>query len=598
MMTSPFGEDAGALRSMRCCKRMTASDAPGIFVAFIPIGNHRCTTVAPRHRFAAAWAFRPSIPGRFFVMGIVRRSVRYFSLLAALLGGVMVLGAPGEAASPACAPGQPCPSDVGGPVLHNLKIVNLYMSSDWDSDNAGFNISKNAINDFTRKLASGSYFAAAESDYGINSVSYAGDYDATGASRVLCPTPSIGGYTDFFTIEAWISCMTSAGPSPINSSTLGVTATTGNIAPPDDDTLYVVYVPKGTNITDFTFGTCDDYGAYHFFTEVPKWNWDCSLFRCIDCFADFCSPLCCACGPFCGPNLSTQRVAYAVVPAECSGGDIGTLSVLATHEIIEAATDPVPARGWIDPISLDYLITGQMLRAGEVADICSSAGAVPTSPVTMSDGNRVAPYWSNSGMACYPTPAVPLSFDVAPFDAGDTRFFTGTGDWSIGDYKAECAQNQKLIGISATAVSPELRAHSALCVSTSETIARGARTHGSSGSDDRADFGTGDWDVGYTKAECDVGELITGISQTSDLHLSKIQCGIIENEVGNADQSCTALIFSSTSDNQLSTEPGDWAGGFSKNQCRSNQYLKGVSSNATTGEIHALLCCDVGPFPH
>jgi hypothetical protein len=196
-----------------------------------------------------------------------------------------------------------------------------------------------------------------------------------------------------------------------------------------------------------------------------------------------------------------------------------------------------------------------------------------------------------------PTPPAP-TFEVATFDAGDTRFFTDTGDWSYGDYKAECAQNQKLIGISATAVSPELRAHSALCVSTWDTMARGATTHSFDGGDDRADTATGDWDVGYTKAECDMDETITGISQTGDLRLSKIQCGWIESEVGNSDQGCTTLVFSSTSDNQLASDPGDWAIGFSKNQCRSNQYLKGVSSNPTTGEIHALLCCDAVPFPH
>jgi hypothetical protein len=77
-----------------------------------------------------------------------------------------------------------------------------------------------------------------------------------------------------------------------------------------------------------------------------------------------------------------------------------------------------------------------------------------------------------------------------------------------------------------------------------------------------------------------------------------LECGWIVTETGSNVAACTTLVFSTSSDNQLSTEPGDWAVGYSKNQCRPNQYLKGVSANAGTGEIHAILCCDPTPWPH
>jgi hypothetical protein len=104
----------------------------------------------------------------------------------------------------------------------------------------------------------------------------------------------------------------------------------------------------------------------------------------------------------CGPVVHSQRFAYAVVPAQCSGGNLNQLTVLATHEIIEAATDPIVPTGWIDGTSAAFLVNQQMLKSGEVADICSSTGAFPNSAVTMSDGNRVAPYWSVSSSGCEP----------------------------------------------------------------------------------------------------------------------------------------------------------------------------------------------------
>jgi hypothetical protein len=209
-------------------------------------------------------------------------------------------------------------------------------------------------------------------------------------------------------------------------------------------------------------------------------------------------------------------------------------------------------------------------------------------------------FYENYGQAGSTTVA-DVTFQVAAFDVSDTRFFVDSGDWSVGYLKAECAQNEKLIGISATAVSPEIHANAALCVSTPISFVRtgfGLTTHHLDGADDRADASTGDWDIGYTKAECGVGEAVTGVSQSPDLKLKQIQCSWIESESANNVHACTALPFSSTSDNRLTNDPGDWAVGYSKNQCRSNQYLKGISSNSATGEIHSLLCCDSTPFPH
>jgi hypothetical protein len=315
-----------------------------------------------------------------------------------------------------CQPDTPCLTSDDDTVLGNLKIVNLFMSSDWDSDNAGTDMTRDAINAFTQRLVASSYFSAAATDYdgAGRSVSFGGAFDATGLSRGLCLTPSIGGVTDAIGIHAWITCMANAGPIPVSVSDLGLNATVGNIPQPDDGTLYVIYVPKGTNIVDKLGSvgarTCQDFGAYHFFTDVGKWDFDCSL-NCDHCAFDFCAPLCCICAPSCGPTIRDQTAAYAVVPAECAGNMNG-LMPNATHEIIEAAVDPIVPLGWLDRTSLSPLfplVNGEVLKSGEVADICSFEGARPTDTVTMPDGNRVAPYWSTSAPngaagagACYP----------------------------------------------------------------------------------------------------------------------------------------------------------------------------------------------------
>jgi hypothetical protein len=185
-----------------------------------------------------------------------------------------------------------------------------------------------------------------------------------------------------------------------------------------------------------------------------------------------------------------------------------------------------------------------------------------------------------------------VQYNVAQFDTGDTRFFDGSGDWAVGSYKAECAANEKLIGVSGTAYGPLIQAHGALCVSTTDSLMRtgwGLSTHSLTGWDDRADTETGDWAA---------TEAITGISQTPGLAVSSIQCSAIQTEIGNNDAGCTALQFTNDANHQLSSDPGDWSVNFVKNQCRPDQYMKGVSSSPSTGEIHAILCCNPVFYPH
>src|SRR5262249_55174596 len=116
----------------------------------------------------------------------------------------------------------------------------------------------------------------------------------------------------------------------------------------------------------------------------------------------------------------------------------------ASHEIIEAAVDPIVGVGWInnsivtdsDDGFFDKLVNSFSnistdLKAGEVADICQEGGTLtgppafqhptPSIPIPASDPSLgtsflVAPFWSNQQNACAPfVPKSTLTFGTPSF---------------------------------------------------------------------------------------------------------------------------------------------------------------------------------------
>ena len=72
---------------------------------------------------------------------------------------------------------------------------------------------------------------------------------------------------------------------------------------------------------------------------------------------------------------------------------LGALSVLLTHEIVEAATDPLPTAGWIDNSIDNRSPAYERLWRGEAADICTRTGRARNAR-RPSELPRCA-YWSN-----------------------------------------------------------------------------------------------------------------------------------------------------------------------------------------------------------
>jgi hypothetical protein len=281
----------------------------------------------------------------------------------------------------------------GGPVLGHPAIYNLYMDNAWDSHNPAA-ISQASIDGFTTSLVNSNYFARA-SQYGVGSASFSGSNQAS----FLCPPPIVAGVTDFFSIGAWMQCMTQPDPLlPFSGPLTGIAA-------PDNNTVYAVYVPSMTQINDVAVSSCGNFAAYHFFGSTLVWQlvWT----------------------PFPIPMLVPQNFSYTVVPIDCTHAPgasptIDGLSPPATHEIIEAATDPIVLSGWIDNSTAGF--NTNILKAGEAADICLVKGAVT---VRLANGLLVSPYWSNADNSCVPTPAPPTP-DLAVWRPANGNWFFET----------------------------------------------------------------------------------------------------------------------------------------------------------------------------
>lgn len=136
------------------------------------------------------------------------------------------------------------------------------------------------------------------------------------------------------------------------------------LPPPDEDMLYVIHFPSRIKITIDGMMSCRTFGGYHFNSEDPK--------------------------------LGSIR--YAVLP-DCSSSSasseqrLKTMTFVASHEVMEAVTDPLPTPG----DSPNYPQAWNTTKGEEVADLCYSG-------VMMHGAQRdfyVSKGWSNLRHSCY-----------------------------------------------------------------------------------------------------------------------------------------------------------------------------------------------------
>jgi hypothetical protein len=234
--------------------------------------------------------------------------------------------------------------DLGGPTLRTPALVAVSFPGEALADE---------LEDFTASVGCTDYWHAIAADYGV------GDAVASTPVRLAEQAPAV---VDDLQIRAWL--------------TKKIDGADPQFPRPAPGTIYVVFYPAGTEITLQGMTSCRSFGGYHEGGQLADGT------------------------PF----------SYAVIP-RCQGGglgELGTLTVAASHELIEACTDPQP-----DGVTPSYALPdvnhiGWALLAGsEVGDMCEFASdayyAPPGYPWTV---QRI---WSNGAAWAGRSPCVPAS---------------------------------------------------------------------------------------------------------------------------------------------------------------------------------------------
>ncbi|HEX8791918.1 MAG TPA: hypothetical protein VF765_13280 [Polyangiaceae bacterium] len=268
--------------------------------------------------------------------------------------------APGEAPVDAdMAPPMPVPLvvDLGGPKLTAPRVVTVSFSNDDPTLLA-------SLQSFDDTITTTAWWTAVTSEYGVR--------QGAAGTHVVLPMAAASGYTD----------SVHGGDSSVRQLVQAFVAD-GTLPAPDAQTLYVLYFPAGTILRLDGISACAPPGGTGWHDSVTV-----SL-----------------------PDAGTSTdVAYAVIP-RCQS-DLGAMTLAASHEIVESATDPspenAPAVQMTDPAWLAF--------GPEVADVCV---AVDTNLSTPVGPYLVQRSWSNASAQaghdpCVPVPAGTPYFNVAP----------------------------------------------------------------------------------------------------------------------------------------------------------------------------------------
>jgi hypothetical protein len=205
-----------------------------------------------------------------------------------------------------------------------------------------------SITEFTEHIAKSSYFADLGKEYGVESI-------AAGSTLTVDTPPPVA--ISVQEIESWlIDNLSGATPA---------------FGAPDENTLYAVFYPPGVKVTTGEAGavgeSCEGYGGFHEETEVQG-----------------------------------KPVAYAVLP-RC--GKLDALTVAASHELFEWASDPfpftAPAYSFVDSAHWAW----QATMVGELSDLCTFLDMETIRPSDI--GFAVQRQWSNAASASGAFPCRP-----------------------------------------------------------------------------------------------------------------------------------------------------------------------------------------------
>ena len=240
----------------------------------------------------------------------------------------------------------------GGPVLAAPRLVPVFFAND-DAQ------VKAKVSDFMARVGATAYWKATTSEYGVGPAS---------AAAAVTLAESAPDSVDEASIAKWLTDKLNAGDPQLPAA--------------DANTLYVLFYPSNTTISAMSMrGTntsCIDYGGYHADTALDA-------------------------------RHGALPVAYAVIPRCGAFGNLTGLDVItgpASHELVEAATDPYPSGApAYNRIDDNHRYWRTLVGGGELGDMCESFSQVfvklPGLPYT------VQRTWSNAAARAGHDPCVP-----------------------------------------------------------------------------------------------------------------------------------------------------------------------------------------------
>ena len=215
-----------------------------------------------------------------------------------------------------------------GPLISQVKVYTIFWGKNWKSSTAFVKLAKNINTFFKDILVSSLIDQLAE----YNTPVYTITHGSLKGSKVITANAPGRVITDGAIqsrLKSWIAAHT--------------------VPAWDKNTLYFIYLDKGTSVHMGGSASCTAFCGYH--------------------------------------NHISKKDYYAVMPFPGCAGCLGGLSVLkaitgtSSHELCEAITDPVPGTGWYDDVN------------GEIGDICAWTFKTVA-------GHTVQKEWSNSLNAC------------------------------------------------------------------------------------------------------------------------------------------------------------------------------------------------------
>ncbi|HEY3413854.1 MAG TPA: hypothetical protein VGM51_12500 [Armatimonadota bacterium] len=285
----------------------------------------------------------------------------------------------------------------GGRVLHHPRVHMLYWHDNWDGIHTDPLFKRANIDAWVQSFMSGNFWDTA-GQYNVHS----GSLQTSNGPSILTLVTDPGSTTNSLFIHLWLTAEVEI-PG------------TGVPYPCDDDDVYVVLIPKGTQIDNIFNHTCDSFGAYHLFAPIVIPPFACDL----------------------DPLPKGQTAPYVVIPVDCATkapgpngfyNDFDGLTALLSHEIVEAATDPLDTfitsipvigdifqfiasitgggPGWYD----DSLPIGDLFTKAEAADKCEFS---PFKPDVWLNDSIVSAYWSNTDGTAAAGPGIVTTFGLA-----------------------------------------------------------------------------------------------------------------------------------------------------------------------------------------